>query len=60
MMYIEANRLLWRISEIRHSLLTKGMSGESLYGLDEWSTPIVNLDNLMKTVEDMEGGDGYE
>ena len=60
MMYIEANRLLWRISEIRRSLLTKGMSGESLYGLDEWSTPIVNLDNLMKTIEDMEGGDGYE
>ena len=36
------NDLTWRLEDIAHSLQAE-VRGERLYGLDEWSTPIVNL-----------------
>jgi hypothetical protein len=35
--------LRWRIDDVRDMLMSYGVGGEHLYGIDEWSTPAVNL-----------------
>ena len=43
--------LIWRLRDIRELLLYCGVNGRSMYGIDEWSNPIVNLDLAIKRVE---------
>jgi hypothetical protein len=40
------NDLTWRLEDIAHSLQVE-VRGDRLYGLDEWSTPIVNLNSAI-------------
>lgn len=35
--------LKWRIDDIRDNLMKRNGRDESIYGIDEWSTPAVNL-----------------
>jgi hypothetical protein len=45
--------LKWNLFYTRASLLEEDHCGNSLSSLDEWSTPIVNLDHAMKLVDKM-------
>lgn len=40
--------MLWRLTDIRKSLICRTIIDTPAYGLDEWSTPIVNLDIAIK------------
>ena len=42
--------VLWRLNDIRDMLMSRGIGGVRLYGCDEWSTPVVNIDSLIKLV----------
>ena len=46
--------VLWRLRDIREMLMHSGFSGQSTYGCDEWSTPIVNLNSAIKRVESIQ------
>ncbi len=41
----------WRIEDTREQLLTKRMNDESLYGIDEWSSPAINLQKVLDKLE---------
>ncbi len=43
--------MLWRLTDIRESLIYRTLIDTPVYGLDEWSTPIVNLDIAIKKLE---------
>ena len=43
--------MLWRLTDIRKSLIYRTFIDTPVYGLDEWSTPIVNLDIAIKKLE---------
>ena len=43
--------MLWRLTDIRTQLMGRNLRDTSVYGLDEWSTPIVNLDIAIKKLE---------
>lgn len=47
-----AKEILWRLEDIRESLLRSGIGGR-LYNLDEWSVPIKNLDGVIRIVKDV-------
>ena len=43
--------ILWRLNNIREILIERGVGGDRIYGCDEWSTPILNINSLIKIVE---------
>jgi hypothetical protein len=44
--------LKWRIEDISADLTARrGGDGESFYGLDEWSTPIINLSRAVGVID---------
>lgn len=43
--------MLWRLRDIREGLLHRSFRDTATYGLDEWSTPIVNMDIAIKKLE---------
>ena len=44
--------ILWRLNDIREMLMERGVGGDRLYGCDEWSTPILNINSLIKIIEE--------
>lgn len=47
--------ILWRLGDIRDMLMETGIGGQRLYGCDEWSTPVRNLNAAiakLKTLKD--------
>jgi hypothetical protein len=42
--------VLWRLRDIREDLMSHGLGGRC-YNCDEWSTPVVNLDKVIKILE---------
>ena len=49
--------LRWRISDTRDQLMRSrcGAGEESLYGIDEWSTPAVNLQLAIDLIDQATG-----
>ena len=45
-----AKEVLWRLKDIREMLKERGVDGAKLYGCDEWSVPIVNLNNVIAII----------
>ncbi len=45
--------LRWRIIDTRITLLARSHSDEAIYGCDEWSAPIVNLDLALSLIESL-------
>jgi len=43
--------ILWRLNDIKDMLMSRGVGGDRLYGCDEWSTPVVNINSLIKIIE---------
>jgi len=43
--------VIWRLNDICDSLVKCRYDGESLYGLDEWSAPIVNLKSAINILK---------
>lgn len=44
--------LRWRLDDISDSLTARrGGDGESFYGLDEWSTPIINITRAIGIID---------
>jgi hypothetical protein len=42
----------WRINDIRDMLIeSRSFNGERLYGIDEWSTPAVNLQRAIALLD---------
>lgn len=42
--------LPWRIEDIAHTLQSRGAGDQRIYGRDEWSVPIVNLNTMLGKV----------
>ena len=42
--------IIWRLEDIKEMLMSKTVGGGLLYGCDEWSTPVVNLDTAIKVI----------
>lgn len=43
------DEILWRLKDIREDLISTGIAGRC-YNMDEWSTPVVNIDALIKLI----------
>lgn len=42
--------LPWRIEDIADALQSRGVGDQRIYGCDEWSTPVVNLNTMLRAV----------
>ena len=52
-----AKDILWRLDDIKEMLMSRGVGDERIYGCDEWSAPIQNIDilaSLIKKVFELE------
>ena len=50
-MPVGIDNVLWRLREIKKELMSRGLNDKSVYGCDERSTPIVNMDIAIKKLE---------
>ena len=50
----QKREVLYRAANLKDMLLTRGYDDNSLYGIDEWSTPIVILNRLVRYIEDID------
>ena len=41
----------WRIDDIRDMLMKQNGRGDRIYGCDEWSTPVVNLQTAIAVID---------
>jgi len=43
--------LLWRLEDIKEMLMSRGVGGARIYGCDEWSVPVKNIDTMIGKLE---------
>lgn len=46
-----AKDILWRLEDIKEMLMSRGVGGERIYGCDEWSAPIQNIDTMTALIK---------
>ena len=56
--------LLWRLEDIKEMLMSRGVGGARIYGCDEWSAPVQNIDSAISKIKTEQSGwisveDGY-
>ncbi len=46
-----ATDILWHLEDIKEMLMSRGVGGERIYGCDEWSVPVKNIDTMIGKLE---------